>query len=156
MSSSRAMLRWARRRLAELPAIPAPWDIDRFTEVVAEHRGRPIQLLPRMMSRYASVATGLWIRQADQDLIVYDNSGARLHQEHVILHELSHMLCGHEGMSLPVETEEAPRVLHRSAYDTREELEAETLAYVIWHAAGVRLVPGRGPVTRLTGAFEHP
>lgn len=157
MTSSRAMLRWARTRLAELPPIPSPWDIEQYAERVAEYRQRPIELIPRMMSRYASVATGLWIRRGDRDQVIYDNSGTKLHQDHVILHELAHMLCGHEGMSVPAgdAKEEGTRVLHRGAYDNPQELEAETLAYVIWQAAGLRLVPGRGPVTRLAGAFEH-
>lgn len=185
MPGARRMLREARTRLSEVPDLPEPWGIDEFARRVAGQRGRPIELIPRVMSHYASVATGLWIRRTDRDQIVYDNSGAVLHQDHIILHELAHMLCGHEGISLPAptpdascgvvgrgvtedaalaeilslagqETEGSPvRVMHRNAYDDHQECEAETLAYVIWQAAGLRLVSGPSAITRLAGAFEH-
>lgn len=180
------MLRSARARLARFPALPDPWDVGEFTRRVAAHRGRPIELAPRTMSHYASVATGLWIRRAERDVIVYDNSGTDLHQDHIVLHELSHMLCGHSGVPLAdahttaeaahaagrgagehtravvarlsgddVLVDSAVRVAHRSVYDDRQEFEAETLAYVIWQAAGLQLVSGPGPVPRAVAAFEH-
>jgi hypothetical protein len=183
------MLRWARSRLSEIPEVPQPWNITEFVRRVAANRQRPIELIPRTMSHYASVATGLWVRRADRDQIVFDSSGAELHQDHIILHELAHILCGHEGIAIkasppstPPQTlagrgsldddalitalaaaqgedegaaDEPTRVLHRSAYDSRQELEAETLAFVIWQAAGLRMVPGISPITRVAGAFEH-
>jgi hypothetical protein len=184
MPNARAMLRSARRRLADLPELPEPWDIAEFARRVADQRGRPIELIPRVMSQYASVATGLWIRRGDRDQIVYDNSGAVLHQDHIILHELAHMLCGHQGITIHAPAPEAPcglfgrgidddalarilssadeqdrsspvRVLHRTAYDDQQECEAETLAYVIWQTAGLRLVSGGAAITRLASAFEH-
>ncbi|MBA8827830.1 hypothetical protein FHX42_005237 [Saccharopolyspora lacisalsi] len=179
MAALPVMLRHARARLAELPPLPEPWDMAEFVERVAQHRGRPIQLAPRTMSHYASVATGLWIRRTDRDVIVYDTSGTELHQDHIVLHELAHMLCGHTGVPLHTDAtsrdddqdgdqqmlsrlsgddvlaEESVRVLHRNAYDSAQELEAETLAYVIWQAAGLQLVSGSGPVSRAVAAFEY-
>jgi hypothetical protein len=181
------MLRWARTQQDALPEIPRPWDVREFAARVALQRGRRIELIPRTMSRYASVATGLWVRRPEMDQIVYDTSGTELHQSHVILHELSHMLCNHEGIafdrgavaqrafaggpgmppgtdgvleSLPDPVLDAGRlgvrVSHRAAYDDAQELQAETLAFVIWQAADLRLISmGDSDTARLFGAFEH-
>ena len=186
MTSSRRMLRWARAQQHDLPEIPRPWDVGEFTDRVARQRGRPIELIPRTMSHYASVATGLWVRRPEMDQIVYDTAGTELHQSHVILHELSHMLCNHEGIafdrgavaqrsirgsdlgegtgevldSLPDPLVDARRcgvrVRHRAAYDDAQELQAETLAFVIWQAADLRLISmDDSDTARLFGAFEH-
>lgn len=186
MTSSRRMLRWARAQQSALPDIPRPWDVHEFAERVAVRRGRPIELIPRTMSHYASVATGLWVRRPELDQIVYDTAGTELHQSHVILHELSHMLCNHEGIafdrgavaaraavgsetlrgtgqvleSLPDPLLDARRcgvrIRHRAAYDDNQELQAETLAFVIWQAADLRLISMNDSDTaRLFGAFEH-
>lgn len=167
------LLRQARARLAHAPALPDPWQASVFAHRVGEQRGRPIELVAKTMSHYASVATGLWIAREDHDVIVYDQSGTELHQDHIVCHELAHMLCGHSGVPVEqanqrsyrhgqamarlggdgIELDEHVRVAHRSAYDSRQEAEAEMLAYVIWQAAGLELVAA-GPLGRAASAFE--
>ena len=172
----------ARQLLFELPALPKPWDVHAFVGRVAEHRQRRISCAPTTMSQYASVASGLWVRQPDFDLIAYDATASALHQENTILHELGHILLGHEGVSLPdphasdaaarARTGERAEAIHacahelvgsapdaavmrRDYYDAPAELEAETWAYEVWRAAGTRLVDMASSADRMAAAFEH-
>lgn len=172
----------SRQLLAELPALPDPWDVHAFVERVAEHRQRRISCTPTTMSQYASVASGLWVRQPDFDLIAYDATASALHQENTILHELGHILLGHQGVSLPEPHSSAAAaqartggraeavhacahelvgvapdaaVMRRDYYDAPAELEAETWAYEVWRAAGTRLVDMASSADRMAAAFEH-
>ncbi|WP_156038485.1 ImmA/IrrE family metallo-endopeptidase [Actinoalloteichus caeruleus] len=177
-------LRLANEAVATL-TIPDPWDLREFTEHVAERRGRPIRLVPRTMSSYRSIASGLWVREPDADIVVFDATSSPLHQENTVLHELAHMLLDHRGVPLPGLSppggptrptaeagaaattrppdrregdppEEVPaRVLHRDHYPDQAELEAETLAYTIWEAAGAPRALVTDPLSRMTAAFEH-
>ena len=90
-AGNRATVR-ARQLLSELPALPEPWDVHAFVARVAEHRQRRICCAPTTMSQYASVASGLWVRQPGFDLIAYDATASALHQENTILPELGHLV----------------------------------------------------------------
>ncbi|WP_157162778.1 ImmA/IrrE family metallo-endopeptidase [Actinoalloteichus spitiensis] len=177
-------LRLANATVATL-TIPDPWDLAEFTRHVAERRGRPIRLVPRTMSSYRSIASGLWVREANTDIVVFDATSSPLHQENTVLHELAHMLLDHRGVPVPglsppgpprrtppeadaalaarrserregEPPEEVPaRVLHRDHYSDQAELEAETLAYTIWEAAGAPRALVADPLSRMTAAFEH-
>jgi hypothetical protein len=69
-----------------------------------------------------------------------------VHQDHIVLHEICHLLCGHAGDDA-LGTEHARllfpnldpamvgRVLGRTSYSTEEEQEAELLASMIQQAA---------------------
>lgn len=109
---------------------------------VAERRGRPIKLIP---TADITGVCGLWIATDTTDLICYESDTTRPHQDHIILHELSHVLCEHYPVSLPP-TELLPdldpamvrTVLGRAGYTTDEEREAETLASLIRQRATTR------------------
>jgi hypothetical protein len=84
---------------------------------------------------------GAWIRAPGADIIVYERNTTRLHQEHIALHELSHIICGHETPILHSELasqlfpdlrpDVVRGVLQRQSYSNEEELEAEIQASVI-------------------------
>ncbi|WP_425838325.1 hypothetical protein [Streptomyces fractus] len=97
------------------------------------------------------------------DFIVYQKQTSPAHQRHIILHEIGHILAGHENRT-PLEVpsglgrggSEGPygrtplldesrilRALGRSAYDHEDEREAETVATIILEWASVldRVVP---------------
>lgn len=85
---------------------------------------------------------GLWISAAERDYLIYERNTSPLHQEHIILHELSHLLCGHTGTATLTEEHArllfpaldpgmVGRVLGRTGYSTEEEQEAELLASMI-------------------------
>jgi hypothetical protein len=152
-----------RRRCAalvrDLP-MPAPFDARALCEQVAARRGRPITLVP--MEGLAGVC-GLWVATATADLIFYEQVTTPPHQEHIILHELGHLLCDHhrspDALGLPVaellpslDPAMVQRVLGRAGYTSDEEREAELLASMIRERARAH---GGGTLTdRLHGALE--
>jgi hypothetical protein len=126
-------------RLRDLP-LPVPFDARALCAQVARRRGRPIRLLP--LAGLTGVC-GLWIATDTTDLIFYEQVTTPPHQEHIILHELSHLLCDHYSAApdaatlLPsLDPEVVRRVLGRAGYSTDEEREAELLASLIRQRAG--------------------
>jgi hypothetical protein len=94
----------------------------------------------------------MWVATPDEDLIVYESRTSRPHQDHIILHELGHMLCGHHAT--PVTGQEATllllpdldpsmieRVLGRTQYSAVEEREAELVASLILERASQWSLP---------------
>ncbi|WP_418153415.1 ImmA/IrrE family metallo-endopeptidase [Actinoalloteichus caeruleus] len=163
--TARLNLSAARRRATNVLrgiTLPSPWSLPDFIADVARARGRPIMVEPATMSRHAVRATAFWVAEPDLDLIVVDDTGSELYQENAVLHELAHILLGHQGLPLPRghhDSEEPPRVSHRRHRPDQRELEAETLAYAIWRAAGrarALTIAAREPNRLLTGAFENP
>jgi hypothetical protein len=127
------------RQLLAGVTIPTPFDIHAFCDHIATQRGRPIRLFP-----IASGLTpcGLWAATESTDYIFYETSTSPLHRDHIVLHELSHMLCDHRPA--PAMDDElahqlfpdlnaslVQRVLARSVYSANEEREAELLASLI-------------------------
>jgi hypothetical protein len=132
------------RRLENIP-IPTPFDLDTFCAVMAAHRGRPLALQP-MPGLSAGAPCGLWISVSTADYVFYDPDTSQLHAEHIVLHELSHMLSGHTtrieagpGVSGGALRRLAPdldprtidTMLGRTSYTTAQEREAEMLASLI-------------------------
>jgi hypothetical protein len=123
--------------------LSTPFDVHAFCAALAARRGRPILLRP-VASR--SRPWGLWVAGPSADIIFYEQETSPLHQEHIILHEASHLLCGHRPVPVAVaelqqllfpdlRPEIVWRVLHRSNYSGDEELEAELLASLILERA---------------------
>lgn len=121
-----------------------PFDVRTFCAVLAAKRGRPIQLRP-IATR--SGPWGLWVAGPSADIIFYEQETSPLHQEHIILHEASHVLCGHRPVpAADVELmqllfpdlcpETVQRVLRRASYSGDEEQEAELLASLILERVG--------------------
>jgi len=123
--------------------IPVPFDLDVLTERIAARRGRPIKLVP--MAGLTGVC-GLWVATESVDLIFYELETTPPHREHIVLHELAHVLCDHYPVSFSLAEQAKPllpnlnptlveRVLGRGGYSTDEEREAEMLATLIRHRA---------------------
>ena len=79
----------------------------------------------------------VWLVADGEDLILHASSDSALHRQQFVLHELAHMILGHDANHDP----EAPdfllpdippqiraRLLRRQDLDTAEEVIAETLA----------------------------
>ncbi|MEV4709062.1 hypothetical protein [Actinoplanes sp. NPDC049316] len=122
-------------------SIPQPFDLDAFCAVVAAHRGRPLTLQP-MPGLNAGAPCGLWISVPTADYVFYDPGTSRIHAEHIVLHELAHMLSRHMtgldvsggalGRLMPdLDPRTVQTVLGRVAYTTYQEREAEMLASLI-------------------------
>jgi len=126
----KAIRRRCEARLREL-SLPTPFDLDTFIAGIAARRVRPI-------ARYAlplmGGLPGLWLETDTADLLYYEERTSPLHQQHIILHELGHILLGHRGAD-PAEVGDLTlaelRVLRADHYTRDEEHEAETLATLI-------------------------
>ncbi|MFI1252791.1 ImmA/IrrE family metallo-endopeptidase [Streptomyces netropsis] len=127
--------------------IPTPFDVWELCDRVAERHGRPIRLEPIHLP--VDGPCGLWISGPEVDYIFYESDTSPLHQEHIIAHELGHVICGHkENAVLGEETSRLvlptldPRmvqsVLQRTYYTSAEEQEAEMIASLILQEANRR------------------
>jgi predicted Zn-dependent protease len=130
-----------------------------YLDDVAAYRGRSISLLPIDTALLAGTGcgtgSGLWIAKQDSDVIAYGADTTEWHAEHIIVHELGHMLLGHgpeqsESGEAPtsaptvaavadllpsISPESIAHVLGRTDYGTRRERDAETFAdMVMLHA----------------------
>jgi hypothetical protein len=141
---------WGRLRrrceaaLLELP-VPDPFDLEGFCAAIAGRRGRPIVLRP--VAGVGQGVTGVWLAVDDPplDVIVYEARTSPLHRQHIVLHELGHVLAGHSPrvggpgshrLLFPdLDPEAVRRTLEREAYSSEEEREAELLASLILHRA---------------------
>ena len=140
-------------RLRELP-LPSPFDLQAFCRTLGGQRGRAILLHP--VPGLGDVS-GVWVTGRSADHIFYEQDTSPLHRELIILHELSHLLCGHQPV--PVTEGEMPqlffallrprtvqRVLRRRpAYSVEEEREAELLATLILERATRAPTPASAP-----------
>ena len=126
------------RRLRDLQ-LPVPFDVSIFCDRVAAKRGRPILLRP---TASRAGPWGLWVATESADIIFFEADTSPLHQQHIILHELSHLVCAHTPLPvtdpeilqalLPDLIPETIRhVLSRVAYSAEEEREAELLASLV-------------------------
>jgi Zn-dependent peptidase ImmA (M78 family) len=133
----RTLCRRYAARIRDLP-IPIPFDTQIFTCAVADRRGRPIVLQPMPL---LGETFGAWIEESSVDVVFYEQHTTSLHQQHIILHELGHILCNHQGIdadeirssSLPGtrQSGERLRALRNGRYTEEEEREAEMFATLI-------------------------
>ncbi|GAA2463887.1 hypothetical protein GCM10023100_00490 [Actinocorallia cavernae] len=103
-------------------------------------RGKPIHPVPMAIPGYS--VNGMWISTTMADFIIYEARTTRAHQEHIIAHELAHMLCGHQAVDNADNTvlrqlfpdiapEVVRRVLQRTRYSDSNEQEAEMIASLL-------------------------
>ena len=116
--------------------VPVPFDLGEFVAGLERQRGRPIRL--RSFSFGPGGLCGLWIGTADADYIYHEASTTPFHTTHIAVHEIAHMLLGHQHTAawdqlLAPDVDHAliRLILGRSGYSTAEEREAETLASLI-------------------------
>lgn len=117
--------------------VPSPFDLDAFCAEVAIRRGRPLIRQP-VPGLSADAPCGLWIGTATADHVFYDPGTSPLHAEHIVLHELAHILSGHSGgdgslarLFPDLDPATVDRVLGRVSYTTEQEREAEMMASLI-------------------------
>ncbi|PXX54911.1 hypothetical protein DFR70_12252 [Nocardia tenerifensis] len=133
--SNRRLLRRCRRALADLP-LPQPFSAEELCGLIAEWRGRKLVLHPlpgEIRAIDEDAPCGLWVATDRADFIFYEDRTVHLHREHIIVHELAHMLLGHSMFELadPADPGAAAAILGRAGYTSRQEQEAEMLASLI-------------------------
>lgn len=145
----RAHRRHCRQVLLDVP-LPARFSLEDFCQQVAEHRGRPLHLLPSPRESFVRERPcGAWVATGTEDLVFVEPDVSALHREHIVLHELGHMLCGHvpeeasrAELLAPLFTTVSPElialVLARTVYSTPREAEAEVFATMVGARIGQR------------------
>ncbi|MDV6011927.1 ImmA/IrrE family metallo-endopeptidase [Haloechinothrix sp. LS1_15] len=138
---------------------------------VSHRRGRAIRLVPMEIT---AAVEGLWVSSSDEDYIVVESRLTPVHRHQVALHELGHIICGHEGTPESiVDTSRAllpaldpghvRRVLGREHADSDAELEAELVGSLLgqriasWTSTRRYDVPPRARelAARLSALMEH-
>jgi hypothetical protein len=135
--------------------IPQPFDLDLFCREVEARRGR--RLLRRAVPGLSSHAPcGLWIGTPEADHVFFDPGTSPLHAEHIVLHELAHILSGHrldgsvDALFPDLDPRTVAGVLGRVGYTTVQEREAEMMASLI---RGRSARPPRTTNGRIAQAF---
>lgn len=161
-------LRRGVKKILQSLDLEAPLDVTVLCERLAEQRGRPIVLVPYPLP--IPGAFGLWVGSDEEDLILFQRDTTEAHQEHIILHEIGHIISGHHNnvgdddiwrQIFPnLSPEMVAAALRRDGYDEIIEREAEMVATVIkqWSTLLDRLSfrSDRDTVAarRLSGAFD--
>ena len=136
----RALRRRCEERLQQLD-LPEPVNADDVVTQLARRRGRPIRVLSLPGSPGGAAPCGLWLAREDEDWIFVEAGTSPLHREHILFHELAHIVCGHDprpdgegqisGLLRNLDLAMVRRVLGRTNYTDDEEQEAELLASLI-------------------------
>jgi hypothetical protein len=154
------------RLLTEL-GLSRQFTLEELLGAISKSRGRPLQVVYHAFGAGENVPCGVWASFRDgHDVVVVEERTSRAHQEHICLHELAHILCGHTGAKvlaaaylaklLPdLAPEKVAEVLARTGYDSVQERDAEAMATVL----GRFLAPGNDcpgtPVKALRGAGDN-
>jgi hypothetical protein len=127
------------RRLDALH-LPPSASMTALCDHISGSRGRPVCLVSVDLG--GARPSGLWLAAPEADLIAYDATTSRLHQRHIIAHELAHIICDHRAVE-PIDDDTArvlfpdldPQLvresLRRTSYSDVQEMEAEITASLI-------------------------
>jgi hypothetical protein len=122
--------------------IPDPFDVQVLCDRIAVQRGRPLYLHSVPGVSGTDAPCGVWIATENADHIFHEAATSPLHQDHIILHEIGHMLLGHRSILDGVQTDggglfpdidpaTVVSLLTRASYGTEDERDAERLAGLI-------------------------
>lgn len=82
-------------------------------------RERPISIFPITIAD--PQLYGAWVKTLDYDCICLDKQTSRVHQNHILCHELGHIVLGHSTLNLPIQIQ--PYVQTHSAEELQQTLE---------------------------------
>ncbi|MFI0742518.1 hypothetical protein ACH4PU_31240 [Streptomyces sp. NPDC021100] len=143
----RELERRLRQELRELEIQP-PLDVEALCRALGRRWDRDIELQPAPLPKPGPL--GLLVETPEADIILYQQETTRLHQDHIILHEVGHMLADHDSdeTELPspvpgVEPGDVRKVFKRCSYDNQQECDAELVATIIleWALVLDRVTP---------------
>ncbi|MFF4757784.1 hypothetical protein [Streptomyces sp. NPDC001292] len=124
--------------------LPDPFKIEELLARVSKKRGRPIHLHTFPAITGDELPCGAWLATEKADHILVEDATSPLHRDHIVLHEVSHMLLGHTPRQTlgrafhHLDPDLVMGVLGRTSYETEEERSAETLAGLIATRAALR------------------
>jgi hypothetical protein len=159
-------LRQRCERLLSEVEVPEPFDVHTFADAISRRRGRPLRLLAKSSPLGPC---GMWLALAGEDYVFYEAATSRLHREHIIVHELAHLLAAHEpaesldpallgGLLPDLDPAMIRQVLARTTYSAVEEQEAEMIASLVLARAGsgaAPSAPSRQPGTSADAGVVH-
>jgi hypothetical protein len=132
-----------RQLIAQLD-VPEPWDRAQFIRNMEEARGRRITLISATGIGPLGAPCGLWLVREHDDIIVYEDGTSDYHVDQIVLHEIGHMLLGHDkaiekpeqGLMLTAFTPHidpmtVKATLGRAGYSNRQERDAELFASLV-------------------------
>jgi hypothetical protein len=151
----RTLRRYCESVVEPIP-LPRPFSARVLCEELAARRGRRIYLHPFDADMVGEgMPCGMWVATRAADHVFFERNTSQYHQDHIILHELGHMLCQHglgdvdesllddadgvvgggllDGGLL--EGDVVHGALMRTSYSTRQEREAELVATMILERA---------------------
>lgn len=140
---ARLLDRCARVLDAQRIAVPEPFDLNEFTAGLAQRRGRPIRLTRIRLPAAEATVCGLCFGHGRTDCVYYTETLSSLHRSHNAVHELSHLVLGHEsvaprtgdGLDTPVEWWFAGV---EATYSAQSEEEADAMAAVVLSGSAPR------------------
>jgi hypothetical protein len=131
-------------QIADALDLPPTWSIPDLAARLSALSGRPVHIdfLPVDAS---DAPCGFWVSTPAADYIFARHGTSVLHQKHFVLHEVGHMICGHQGINLiPEVVSKLPRLKHlkpelvrralaRTTYSSPQEREAELFADLFYY-----------------------
>lgn len=113
------------------------YSLQGLVDCTGQRRGRILKLFPFPIA--TPTLWGFWFSMTNNvDYIVYEADTATIHQHHIILHELGHILLGHQTVVVDADTELTPQTFatlmgaaaaRSDCYSNQpQELEAERMA----------------------------
>ncbi|WP_129840360.1 regulator component [Streptomyces sp. RFCAC02] len=145
------------RKILDDLGVPRSSSLESLVRWVEGMRGRPLVLKELPHQAAGAGACGLWLGTDAADFVFFEARTALVHREHIVRHELGHMLADHhaprpndglgggvEDLLTGLEPRLIKRLMARTSYTTAEEQEAEMLA---------SLLHGDHQSTEVTGAL---
>ena len=86
----------SRRECSALVAdldLPDPFDLEDFCTRLGQHIGRNLVLMSHSMA--IGGLCGAWMRTEKADYVFYEEDTSQLHQQHIVFHEIGHILRAH-------------------------------------------------------------
>ena len=132
----RRLLRSCQARVDELP-LRAPFDTAQLVHDLADARGRPIRVTTLPWLAAPHLPCGVWIATTDTDHVFVEQGTTGVHREHIVLHEIGHLVSNHgatgstdllEHLLPNIDPAIVEKVLRRSRYTQPQEREAELVA----------------------------
>jgi hypothetical protein len=154
--------------------LPHPFDAEQLCRRVGAVVGQPISLVAVPMPTGAPF--GLTFFTDAGHIVAYEQRTSRVHQDHIVAHEIGHVLLGHRSFAIDdaaatqllfpgLRPTMVHRVLNRDgAYSRAEEQEAEMMATVLLEETSRPRPPAERDLSpadaalhaRLRHGLEHP